>query len=198
MRGVHHHRPARREAGGDPVLCVVLLARSRSQRELSVKRARAVGVLALIALACCSTYGADPDPTLAPDRDAGATSDGASSPGDSGASAVFDGGAVDADAGEAGDAAPVCALFKVGDNCSAASQCCSSKCNEARQCADTCKNAATICDPTSTTGCCVGLWCSAGACSACILAGQSAGQTSGFPTAASCCSRTIDVNGKCK
>lgn len=160
-------------------------------------RALACGAAASV-VACAALAGLeDPDPI-----DVG---DGGSAQGDATSTPLPDvtqptpspdgATATDASQGDAPADAPKgdgCALGQGSDPCTKAGDCCSTKCGEKRECVSSCKSSGDTCDPTSTSSCCVGLWCSGGSfqCVPCIPSNQPAA-TAGVPLAHSCCSRTL-------
>lgn len=88
-----------------------------------------------------------------------------------------------------------CTLGQNADPCSKGSECCSGKCGERRECVSSCKTQGTGCDPTSTSSCCVALWCSGGSfqCAPCIPSNQQAATAGGIPLPQSCCSRALKI-----
>lgn len=132
-----------------------------------------------------------------PSSSSGGSSGAGSSSGNT--SSGNDGSSPDATTDAPIDTGPTCSLFKNGDACQAGSQCCSNKCSEERKCTNDCKSGGSFgCDPTSTSSCCVGSWCSLGQCAGCITTGQPAAKPAGIPYFASCCSRAVDLNGNCQ
>lgn len=88
-----------------------------------------------------------------------------------------------------------CPFGQSGDPCTKGGDCCGGSCGEKRECVGSCKSSGAGCDPTSTSSCCVGLWCSGGSfsCVPCIPSGQQAAIAGVVPLAHSCCSRTLKI-----
>jgi hypothetical protein len=152
-------------------------------------------------VACAALAGLeDPDPIAAEDAGprTGSLQDTGTGSAPDRSAPPPDGSTPDTSAIDASVDAPKsdgCTLGQNADPCAKGSDCCSGKCGERRECVSTCTSSGNGCDPTSTSSCCVGLWCSGSSftCVPCILSGQPAASAGPVPLAQSCCSRTLKI-----